>query len=152
MRKVFGVSVFLVIAMAGGAMAATPTGHVSTVEPSAHIVPHPGVAHKLCSMAGSWTDDYSYDMTLKGKKGKKGSIADTGCSGKYKAVISNLTKKGWDLTATYSGGTDCVSFDMVMTWNGSCTSASGTWTNAGGASGDDSWTLTTESPRGAAFK
>jgi hypothetical protein len=89
--------------------------------------------HKRCSLKGTWNNmaGYQYIMTSR----RRGTYTPLSCT--YYLKISKQTKAGFNVTATSHN--KCDSFTEQMTWQGSCTYATGTYTE-GGSMGPDSWT------------
>jgi hypothetical protein len=101
------------------------------------------VAHaggKICHVVGAWTDSYSSQITLTTNK-RGTAIASVICgTATYKLKVTELTKTVWNLTATTKKNV-CPALAIALTFEGGCTSASGTITFNGGQA-DDTWTKT----------
>ena len=95
-----------------------------------------------CGMAGSWYESFGRGTIT--MLAKKGSMAVSYCAGPYKIKLSDQTKRGFNVTATYRGKDTCVSgFTEVMQWTTDCSVATGTIHINGGGSGTDTWTQNT---------
>jgi hypothetical protein len=88
-----------------------------------------------CKLKGTWTGDYG---TVTMKSNKKGIYTLSYCSQPEKLQITNFTKAGFHVIASYAG-TDCTGFTEDLTFQGSCDVASGTFTNPDGGSGPEQW-------------
>lgn len=97
-----------------------------------------------CALAGRsvWHDQFAVTLTL---NGLSGSATAPYCKAQYAATISARSPSGGTILLIYPAyQQDCGhSMTEVMKFAPSCTTMSGTWTNAYGETGTDSWTEAT---------
>jgi len=73
------------------------------------------------------------------KTKSKGTYVASYCASPWKVLATAQNKTGFTVEMTYTGSDGCQAFSETMTYSG-CSAASGSYTNADGSTGTDSWT------------
>ena len=97
-------------------------------------------AQQACSVPGSWINTYGGVTTV--QQNLSGVMQLPYCQSAHALTISLTGVTGFTVVATWSGGPECQSFTETMSFGTSCHTASGTYVNADGTSGNDTWTGT----------
>ncbi len=96
------------------------------------------VAQQTCTVPGSWTEGAGGIVTI--QSDLTGVMQLPYCASPHTLTISLVGTSGFNVTAVYTGGTDCQGFTESLTFGATCNTVSGTYVNNDGTSGTDSWT------------
>jgi len=100
-----------------------------------------------CTVPGNWVDAYGGAITILADL--SGSIKLPYCDSAHALTITLQGTTGFDVNASWSGGPECIPFTETLTFQG-CSTATGTFVNADGTSGVDTWTRTSVTQVGIA--
>lgn len=93
-----------------------------------------------CTVPGTWTDIFGGQFTV------TAALTGTGkfpyCSANHSLAITLTGTTGFTVRARYTGAQDCQGFTETLTFAANCLSASGTYRNDDGSSGNDTWNKT----------
>lgn len=90
-----------------------------------------------CKIPGIWTDSFSGRATL--DSALTGLLKYPYCPQQHSLSASANGSTGFTVRATYTGSSECQSVTYNLSFAGNCKSASGTFVNADGSSGNDTW-------------
>lgn len=105
--------------------------------PNLKLQDHQSSAGSSCRVAGTtWQDSYGGIIVI--KENLTGTFALPYCKKSHSFTVT-VVGNTLSFTASWGGDTECQGFTETMTVDASCNIANGTWMNADGSSGDDTW-------------
>jgi len=135
---------FSASAAIAGAPGARP-GDTSVAQIRTEAAGHTPLLHgKACKLKGVFSNDYGGTFTMGTSKCTNARRPCT-YSAPYCASPWTIARNPYrpktmfSISGTYTGTDGCQNFTELMTWENVCEDASGTFTNAGGTTGPDTW-------------
>lgn len=136
-----------------GCTAAAPTSStvqlqtLTTPVPSSVVLQPMLTAPTPCTVPGNWLDAYGGVITVSANL--TGSMKLPYCNSAHALTIALQGTTGFSVNASWSGGAECIAFTESLTFQG-CDTAVGSFVNADGGTGPDTWTRTSVTQVGIA--
>lgn len=96
------------------------------------------VTAPACTVPGTWQDAFGGNRII------NSNLTGTGkqpyCSAPHTLTVTLNGTTDFSLNAVWTGGSECQPYSETMTFGQTCNAASGTFVNADGSSGADTWT------------
>jgi 3D (Asp-Asp-Asp) domain-containing protein len=106
------------------------------------FVPFTAPVAPACSPVGAWISSGGLGTPVLVRSDLTGTYSPAYCPAPLTIGVSLLGTTAFNVVATWSGTPVCQSFTEQLSFGANCSTASGTFVNADGSSGPDTWTRT----------